>query len=54
MIKKFEAYGDMYGKPELSFNWREEFIDIYDIFVELEDKKVGRLDYQCGYRTCHI
>jgi hypothetical protein len=45
MIKSFEAY------ESNEFNWREEFIDIYDVFVELEDIKIGRLDYQCGFRT---
>lgn len=31
--------------------WEEDFLSLYDIFCELEDRKIGSFDYQAGYRT---
>lgn len=41
-VKLFEDYSGI-------IDWKKATIEIYDMFCGLEDKKVGRFDYQCGY-----
>jgi len=43
IIRKFESFNDN--------TWEEDLISLYDIFCELEDTKICRIDYQGGYRT---
>lgn len=31
--------------------WEEDLLELSDIFLELEDQKICRIDYQGGYRT---
>lgn len=31
--------------------WEEDLIELSDIFLELEEQKICRIDYQAGYRT---
>lgn len=38
-IKVFES---------LNYDWEKEFLNISDIFLEMEDSKIARLDYQAG------
>ena len=43
IVRKFESFNDT--------TWEEDLLSLYDIFCELEDTKICRIDYQGGYRT---
>jgi len=34
-------------------DWQEDLLSLYDIFCELEDFKICRIEYQGGYRTSY-
>ena len=64
MIKKFESFGDFYRK-EATFDWRKEFIQIRELFYNIEEnlwEYGGSLDFQAGWRSsmnsyqypCHL
>jgi hypothetical protein len=34
-----------------SHTWEDDFFNLYDSFLELEDNNIGRVDYQAGYSS---
>lgn len=44
-IKLYESHED----DKVGEKWKEDFLRIYDLFCELEDKNIARLDFQSGY-----
>lgn len=44
MIQKFENFNLKSKK------WRDEFLQVYDIFCELEDSNIAELNYQAGIK----
>lgn len=46
MIKKFERFDN--DKKSFHPGWQDDFLYIYDLFCELEDSKIGHVDFQAG------
>jgi len=49
-MKKFSKIFEGSSERKLAF-WEEDLLNLSDIFLELQEKNICRLDFQAGYRT---